>query len=428
MYALVDCNSFYVSCERVFDPSLWNRPTIVLSNNDGCAIARSREAKDLGIGMEPYFKIKDLCYRHNVAVLSSNYTLYGDMSSRVMNLLSQFSSRISIYSIDEAFIKLSDNWSEKEFYNYAKLMSDEILKCTGIPVSIGIASSKSLAKIAASRAKKLENNISVLINEAAQKQVLESLAVEDIWGIGKRWARRLKQLGIFTGLQLRESSESLIRKEFTIIGKKLLFELRGVECFSFEEEEVQTRRSVVSSRSFGREVTSFTELEEALSEYIARAGEKLRYNKMLAQSVGVFVQTNRFRDKQYYNSIYGELDYATSDIITIIKRAKELLSQLYQPGKRYKKCGVVLFNLRPHESYQLTFAEPVEASEKRNELYQAMDKLNKKYGRNTLRIAAQGIEQSWKMNCSYRSKCYTTKWSELPEAKCHNTVITSSLL
>jgi DNA polymerase V len=417
MYALIDCNSFYVSCERVFDPALWNRPVVVLSNNDGCVIARSREAKELGIDITPYFKIRDFCQRHDVAVLSSNYTLYGDMSSRVMNILQRYSPEISIYSIDEAFIQLPEDWSDRELRDYAAKIRETLLQCTGIPVSIGIAPSKTLAKIANAKAKHNIEGVSCLTNYESQRQTLYNLAVEEIWGIGKKWARRLRQLGIFDAWSLRQGSDSLIRKEFTIVGKKILYELRGISCFKFEEDEIQGRHSLVSSKSFGREVRDIEELEEALSEYIARAGQKLRYNEMLASSVGVFLQTNRFRDKQYYTSSYGELDYATSDIITIISRAKSILRELHVPGKKYKKCGVVLFNLTPADNYQLGFWEPERKNNGRDELYDAMDKLNKKYGSGTLRLAAQGIDQDWKMNSDFRSKCYTTNWNELMEVK-----------
>jgi len=413
VFALVDCNNFYASCERVFDPSLKNRPIVVLSNNDGCIVARSNEARALGIPMGvPFFESKAVIKKNNVAVFSSNYQLYGDMSQRVMDSLRLFAPDMEVYSIDEAFLRL-DHLQPRNLYEYCKTMRAKVMQWTGIPVSIGIGPSKVLAKVANRVAKKqTDDGVFDIRSQQAQDEILNTLDVEKIWGIAGRWAERLGRIGIEKASDLRDASPTIIRKQLSVVGERIVRELKGQSCIDLED--IQPRKNIMSSKSFGTLLTQKEPLEEALANYAARACEKLRQQNSRAQAVYVFVQTNGFRktDKQYNNALTWSLTVPTSDTRLIIEAAKFCLSRIYKQGYRYKKTGIMLLDLIPASLEQKhLFAD----SDHRpgDHLMDLVDRINKDHGPDTLFFGAQGVAREWKMRCGSRSPRYTTQWDEL---------------
>ena len=353
VFALVDCNNFYASCERVFDPRLKHRPIAVLSNNDGCIVARSNEVKALGIPMGvPYFEQKALIQKHNIKVFSSNYQLYGDMSQRVMDSLRLFAPDIEVYSIDEAFLRL-DHLQPRDLYDYCTTIRAKVMQWTGIPVSIGIGPTKVLAKVANRVAKKqTDEGVFDIRSRETQDEILKTLDVKKLWGIARRWAERLNRMGIETALKLRDAHPHIIRKQLSVVGERLLRELRGQSCIDLED--VQPRKNIMSSKSFGNLLTEKAPMQEALSNYASRACEKLRKQNSRAQAVYVFVQTNNFRetDAQYSNGITCSLTVPSSDTRTIIEAARFCLDRIYKPGYRYKKTGVMLLDLIPASQEQ----------------------------------------------------------------------------
>lgn len=407
IYVLVDCNNFYASCERVFQPSLNNKPVVVLSNNDGCVVARSNEAKTLGIKMgTPYFKHKELLEKNKVAVFSSNYKLYADMSSRVMNILSSFGYDVEIYSIDEAFFKIEGVFEEKLEKEFIKLRN-KILKELGLPVSIGIAPNKILAKLANKEAKKTKLGIFNLCDFRNLDEFLKKFDVEDIWGISRNIGFRLKGLGIRTVLQLKNSDHKLIRKKININVEKIVLELNQKICFDLEA--VASKKSIMSSRSFSKPVYKLNELEEALANYVVTACEKLRAQKSLAGALNVYLMTNRFKDGFYFNSINIFFDHS-NDTAYMVKKAKLGLEKIFKEDLEYKKCGVLLFNLIDETLLQgLLFFKP---NIRRLKLMQILDGLNKVH-RNTVFYASQGVQRTWSINFNMKSLEYTTNWNEL---------------
>jgi len=413
VFALVDCNNFYASCERVFDPSLKDRPIVVLSNNDGCIVARSNEVKALGIPMGvPFFEQKAIIKKHNVAAFSSNYQLYGDMSQRVMDSLRLFAPDMEVYSIDEAFLRL-DHLHPRNLYEYCKTIRAKVMQWTGIPVSIGIGPSKVLAKVANRIAKKqTDNGVFDIRSQEVQDKILRTLDVEKIWGIARRWAERLNRIGIHKASELRDASPTVIRKHLSVVGERLVRELRRHSCIDLED--IQPRKNIMSSKSFGALLTEKKPMEEALSNYAARACEKLRKQNSRAQAVYVFVQTNGFRktDKQYSNSITYNLTIPTSDTRLIIEAAKFCLSRIYKQGYRYKKTGVMLLDLIPASVEQKHLF--VDSDQRpRDHLIDVVDRINRDHGPDTLFFGAQGVSREWKMRCGLRSPRYTTQWNEL---------------
>jgi DNA polymerase V len=413
IFALVDCNNFYASCERVFDPRLKNRPIVVLSNNDGCIVARSNEVKALGIPMGvPYFEQKGVIKKHKIAVFSSNYQLYGDMSQRVMDSLRLFAPDMEVYSIDEAFLRL-DHLHLRDLYDYCTTLRAKVMQWTGIPVSIGIGPTKVLAKVANRVAKKqTDNGVFDIRSRQAQDEILKTLEVDKLWGIARRWAERLHRIGIETALELRDASPTIIRKQLSVVGERLVRELRGHSCIDLED--VQPRKNIMSSKSFGNLLTNKETLEEALANYAARACEKLRQQNSRAQAVYVFVQTNGFRetDKQYNNALTCPLTVPTSDTRTIIEAAKFCLSRIYKPGYRYKKTGIMLMDLIPaslEQKHLFADSDPRPS----DHLMGVVDRINQEHGPDTLFFGAQGVAREWKMRCGLRSPRYTTQWDEL---------------
>jgi DNA polymerase V len=412
-FALVDCNNFYPSCERVFDPSLKKRAIVILSNNDGCIVARSNEAKSLGIPMGvPVFEQKAVIKKHNVAVFSSNYQLYGDMSKRVMDSLGLFTPDMEVYSIDEAFLRL-DYLQPRNLFEYCKTIREKILQWTGIPVSIGIGPTKVLAKVANHVAKK-QTDVGVydIRSQHNQDEILGSLNINKLWGIAGRSSERLNSMGIYKASELRDASPPIIRKHLSVVGERILRELKGQSCIDLEN--IQPRKNIMSSKSFGKLLTKKEPIEEALSNYAARACEKLRKQNSRAQAVHVFVQTNGFRetDRQYNNAITHTLTTPTSDTRIIIETAKFCLSRVYKHGYRYKKTGVMLLDLIPASLEQKQLFVDFDHRQS-DHLMSIVDRVNKEQGSDTLFFGAQGVNREWKMRCGSRSPRYTTKWDEL---------------
>lgn len=415
-YALVDCNNFFVSCERVFQPKLANTPVAILSNNDGCIIARSNEIKQMGVPMgAPYYKWQQKIIQNGGQVLSSNYQLYGDMSNRVMSCIAKLAPKLEIYSIDEAFIQL-DGMSTAKQEQFAIKLSDYITKCTGIPVSIGVAATKTLAKIANFHAKKSSCSYLVITNQEQQQDLLNTTEVADIWGVGRRWGKKLRERGIYTAGQLSQQDSKQIRRAFSVIGERLVLELQGFSCLSLET--IAPRKNIIASRSFGTSVDSIEVLEEAVSSYVSRACVKLRGQQSRAQAIYVYIRTNKFSQitKQYYASKVIGFDNPTSDTREISYLAKQALRQIYQKNYKYHKAGIMLMDLVPNGQEQTNLFVQKDHS-KSDLLMQTIDSINKLHGRGTLKFAAEGLEQSWAMRNNLRSPRFTTNWEELLEVK-----------
>ena len=411
MIALVDCNNFYVSCERVFNPRLEGKPVVVLSNNDGCVVARSNEVKALGVSMgTPLFKLRPLIQQHGIQVFSSNYALYGDLSRRVMEVLGMFTPEVEVYSIDEAFLCLT-GLSCEIVAHHLRLM---VKQWTGIPVSVGVATTKTLAKIANHQAKR-QGGVCVLSDPAP---VLAQLPVSDVWGIGRRRTQRLEAQGITTALHLREVDLALIRQLLGIVGVRTVLELRGVACLPLELCP-PPRKSCCVSRGFGRPVESLAELKEAIACYGARAAAKLRRDGRVAQTMQVFITTNRFRpqEPQYANSETLVLPYPANDTPTLVRAALGATERLYRPGYEYHKAGVVLLDLSDSAIAQGSLFLDEDRRERAGRLMEAVDSLNQRFGAGTVRWAAEGWQQGWQMRAEWRSPRFTTRWDELVVAR-----------
>jgi DNA polymerase V len=416
VFALADCNNFYVSCERVFCPSLEGRPVVVLSNNDGCIIARSDEAKALGLQMgDPYHLNKEQLTRHGVAVFSSNYALYGDMSRRVMDTLSTFTPEIELYSIDEAFLNLA-GFERRGLTDYARLIRATVRRDTGIPVSIGIGPTKTLAKVANHLAKAQPETGGVYeLSEAETDSALAGIEVREVWGVGPRWAKWLEDQGIATALDLKRADPKAIRRKMTVVGERLVHELNGQPCLPLELV-TPPRQGLTVSRSFGQTLTALHPIQEALVQFVGQAAEKLRRQNLMAGQVLVFVTTNRFSATQpfYANSATVKLPYPTDFTPDLIEAAAQLLETLYRPGFYYQKCGVMLLDLSPATQMQ---ADLFDTRDRAREawLMRALDSLNADHGARTVRVGNHGGKRpAWAMRQAFRSPRYTTHWRELP--------------
>jgi DNA polymerase V len=413
IYALVDCNNFYASCERVFRPALNGKPVVVLSNNDGCIVARSNEAKSLGIAMgEPYFKAKHVIEKNDVKVFSSNYTLYGDMSRRVMETLSTFTPSMEIYSIDEAFLNLAG--FTQNFTEYATEIRDTVAKWTGMGVSIGIAKTKTLAKVANRLAKKSEKAKGVLdlVDSPHVEVALKRTPVGDVWGIGKKTSAKLEAVGIHDALQLRDADIGWIKKTFGVTGERVVYELRGVRCFGLEEQPAP-QKGITVSRSFGKEIVTCEGLKQATARYVARAGEKLRQQKLAATTMTIFAMTNRFDKKNhYYNAETVTFTTATADTSEMLAAAMRAVEIVYREKAKFKKSGVMLGGLINENKIQRSLFDKTD-QKKLNKLMRTVDSINKKMSC-PLTWAAEGIEQPWVTKSDLRSMRYTTNWRELP--------------
>lgn len=417
--ALVDCNNFYVSCERVFDPSLEGKPVAVLSNNDGCLVSRSNEVKALKIPMgAPGFKHEALIRKHGGTLLSSNYTLYGDMSRRVMDVLQKFSPELEIYSIDEAFLGLN-GFRVRDLDAYGRKICATVRKWTGIPVSVGISRSKTLAKVANHYAKRHSGyrGCLVLLDDERIQKALEQLPVSELWGIGRQYDKFLRQNKISTAWQLRNAPEKFIDHYMTSVGHKTVLELQGYSCIDLDEAPA-ARKSIVVSRSFGKQVSELAELEEAVSTYITRAAEKLRSQHSVAGHLMVFLNTNRFKEgPQYNNSAQITLSPPTAYTPDLIKTALELLRDLWLPGFEFKKAGVMFADIMDEGDVPLNLIETNYLDDERKALIDAVDKINRRCGRDTVFFASSGIRKDWQMKRARLSPSYTTRWSDLLKTK-----------
>ena len=415
MIALVDCNNFYVSCERVFNPKLNKKPVVVLSNNDGCVIARSNEAKKIGIKMgEPVFKIKYIIEKYNVYVFSTNLTLYGDMSKRVIDILSQHVKRMEVYSIDEAFLDFSDFPEEERAFHIREI----IMQYTGIPVSIGIAKTKTLAKVANSIAKRNNNSgVYLMLDESIILQSLRQFPVDNLWGVGRRYAKKLKEIGIYNAYQFSKAETSLIQKQLSINAVKTQKELKGEICYPLELTS-RRKKSICTSRSFSEDIKKLRVLKESVSSYASTCSMKLRKEKSCCSVISVFLNTNPFKynSKQYNPYKTFKLDVPTNDSLEIIKFALKGLNQIYHDDYSYKKAGVIVGGIVSENEIQLSLFNNLDRK-KRVKINAVLDDINTKIGSDKIRFAVQGKGRGWRLKQEKLSPCYTTKFSDILEVR-----------
>tara|TARA_R110002110_G_scaffold415856_3_gene658493 strand:+ start:72660 stop:73943 length:1284 start_codon:yes stop_codon:yes gene_type:complete len=417
--AIVDCNNFYVSCERVFQPKLEGQPVVVLSNNDGCAVARSDEAKKIGIKMgQPYFQFKHLEKKHGIHVFSSNYALYGDMSARMAVILEQFSDTIEIYSIDEAFVNLT-KYKNLDLNEYGQDLRQTIRQQIGLPVSVGISTTKTLAKLANYYVKKNKlatSGVFDLTTKKTQNWLLPKISIENIWGVGSRSTEKLKVYDIKTAHDLKLANPAWIRKKFSVIMLRTVYELNNEACFDFEHEPAP-KKEIVCSRSFGTLQTEWQALRSAISHHTANAAAKLRKQDSMCMGIYVSIRTNPFRnhDTQYGKGSYQVLPQPTDETSVLLKYAVEGLKHVYKQGYRYKKAGIMLYDIRDNKMQQLSLLEPNLQSDPK--LMKALDLINLRYGKGTLQYGCEKTAAGWKMSSSNLSPSYTTKWSDLPIVK-----------
>ncbi|MEB5528091.1 translesion error-prone DNA polymerase V subunit UmuC [Vibrio cholerae] len=420
VFALVDCNNFYASCEKLFRPDLKDTPVVVLSNNDGCVVARSREAKLLGIKMGvPVFQIKAEMQRHGILAFSSNYALYADLSSRVMRTLEEMAPRVEVYSIDEAFLDLTGIESAISLVEFGQQVRERIGHWIGITVCVGIAPTKTLAKLANHAAKKYPATQGVvdLTNPDRQRRLLALVPVDDVWGVGKRLSKRLNTLGITTALDLANASPRAIRDQFSVVLERTVRELNGESCIELEEIP-PTKKQIVCSRSFRVKVTHFELLREAVCEYATRATEKLRKEQQQAKVMTVFIRTSPFKDNepQYSNSASGELLIPSCDTRDFIELASHLIKRIWKDGFRYAKAGVMLSDFYDPGMFQPGLFDDVSTRSNSQQLMSVLDSINQS-GAGKVFFAGQGTKKDWSMKREYLSPAYTTRWDQLPRVK-----------
>ncbi len=420
VFALVDCNNFYASCEKLFRPDLKDTPVVVLSNNDGCVVARSREAKSLGIKMGvPVFQIKSEMQRHGILAFSSNYALYADLSSRVMRTLEEMAPRVEVYSIDEAFLDLTGIESAISLVEFGQQVRERIGHWIGITVCVGIAPTKTLAKLANHAAKKYPATQGVvdLTNPDRQRRLLALVPVDDVWGVGRRLSTRLNELGITTALDLANASPRAIRDQFSVVLERTVRELNGESCIELEEIP-PTKKQIVCSRSFGAKVTQFELLREAVCEYATRATEKLRKEQQQAKVLTVFIRTSPFKDNepQYSNSASGELLIPSCDTRDFIELANHLLKRIWKDGFRYAKAGVMLSDFYDPGMFQPGLFDDISTRSNSQQLMSVLDTINQS-GAGKVFFAGQGTKKDWSMKREHLSPAYTTRWDQLPRVK-----------
>ncbi|MCC6181849.1 MAG: Y-family DNA polymerase [Bacteroidia bacterium] len=414
MYALIDCNNFYASCERVFNPSLNNKPIVVLSNNDGCVIARSNEAKELGIPMGAVaYQFKEEFIKYHVHVFSSNYALYGDMSNRVMSILGKYNSEIEVYSIDEAFLKFKGF----EKFNLSEIgytMRTDVLKSTGIPISIGFAPTKALAKVANKIAKKFPDKThSVYIIDTEEKRIkaLKWTKIEDVWGIGRQHSNRLNRIGIKTAFDFCNLSELWVKKNMSIVGTRLQYELKGTSVLDLED--IQPKKNIATTRSFERNYTQLEDIKERVATFATTCAHKLRKQKSCCKTLLVFIHTNGHRSElpQYNKNIVIKLPFASNSSIVLVEYAIKGLIHIFKQGYQYKKAGVIVMDFVPEDNMQTTlFQSPIL---KHKQLMITMDRINNTIGQEKLKLACQDINRTWKMRQEKLSPRYTTQLTEI---------------
>ena len=421
LWALVDCNNFYASCEKLFRPDLANRPVVVLSNNDGCIVARSAEVKALGIPMGvPEFKARALLKQHDVAVFSSNYALYGDISARVMATLEHVCPNVEQYSIDEAFLRLDGSLASNT-EELAHTIRDTVRQWTGITVSVGIAETRTLAKLSNHLAKKGGGLHALYRDQPDFEAILRVCPVSEVWGIGRRQAKKLYEIGVSTALGLSEATDIWLRKNLTVTGWKTAMELRGTPCIG-EDDAPPARRTFVSSRSFGQRVYDLRLLEQAVATFTVRAAERLRRNDLVAGGIAVHIRTPRHGSGQLYDvTAQSPLMPATADTTAMLQVGKRLLTSIYKEGPGYAKAGIMLYDLCPVGSQQGSLLVPSkpETDDHKKGLMDALDRINGKHGRGAVQFGAEGPKRAgWHLQCKHRSPRVTTDWNELPLATC----------
>ena len=426
LFALVDVNNMYVSCERVFNPKLEGKPVVVLSNNDGCGVARSAEVKALGVKMgEPWFKLKDMAKEHGIIALSSNYTLYGDMSNRIMTVLSDYSPDIEVYSIDESFLSLNGLgglWPSPT--DMGQSIRQRVRQWVGVPVCVGIGPSKTMAKLANHIAKKRStfNSVCDLSSMSSEEinAILSTIEVGEVWGVGRRIAEHLNAASIDTVAKLRNASSSWLRSEFGVVMERTGNELNGLSCLALEEV-APAKKQIISSRSFGQPVITFDELGESVASYMTRAAEKLRHQQSVCEAIQVFVQTNRFKetDRQYSNSILVPLPNPSCDTRLLVRAAMYGLEHIFRPGYYYKKAGVILQGISSASVQQQSLFTTFGDGAQSDVIMQTLDGLNARFGRGTVSLAAAGIRNDWQMKREKKTPNYTTQWDEIPVAQAH---------
>lgn len=419
MFALIDCNNFYASCERVFRPDLNNRPIVVLSNNDGCVIARSNEAKALGIPMgAPAFEWEALFQKHGVQVFSPNFALYGDMSQRVMSIAEGYSPELEVYSIDEAFLKFS-GFERLDLRAHTEAMRDQILRWTGIPTSVGIAPTKALTKLANRIAKKFPletGHVHWIDSEEKRLKALRWLKVEDVWGIGRQHTRRLQAMGVKTAYEFTLLDDLWVRKHLNITGLRLKRELQGKPMLSLESSS--PKQSIATTRSFEKNYTSFDQVRERVSTFAASCAEKLRQQGSCCRVLTVFIHTNPHRHDlgQCHRSTAIKLPFATNSTLELVRFANFALTSIFEAGYAYKKAGVIVQDFTPEDSTQITLFE--NRDPRHIPLLQVVDRLNQRYGQQKIRLASQDLQRVWKMRQEKRSPRYTTCLQELIQVRC----------
>lgn len=418
MFALVDCNNFYASCQRVFEPRLIGKPVVILSNNDGCVIARSNEAKALGIPMgAPAFEYKQLFETHKVFVYSSNYALYGDMSQRVMTILARYTPEIEVYSIDEAFLKFK-GFEHFDLNSYGIEIQKKVTKSTGIPISVGFAPTKALAKVANKIAKKFPDRTqSVYVIDTEEKRIkaLKWTKIEDVWGIGRKHTKRLQAKNVLTAYQFTLLPDDWVRKEMSVLGLRLKRELEGKPTLDLEI--TKNKKSIATTRSFENNTMKWEEVSERVATFAVSCAEKLRRQQSHCNQIMVFVHTNRFRkdQPQYSRNIIINTEFPTNSSIEINKYAQLGLKAIFKEGYYYKKAGVVVMEITPNEKVQLSLFNS--SNPKHQPLMAVIDKLNRSFGVNKIKFATQSLGRQWKMKQEKLSPCYTTKWSDVLEIK-----------
>lgn len=417
MYAIIDCNSFYCSCEQVFRPDIADKPVVVLSNNDGCVIARNAKAKERGVAMAgPAFKIQHLFQEHDVQVFSSNYTLYADMSRRVMNVLQLFCPKLELYSIDECFAHL-EGMAAEELEPFARKLKEAVGRWVKIPVSVGIGATKTLAKAANRLAKKNKSDVWVLGTEEERERCLRQLPIGDVWGIGRQHQSRLLDRGVTTAYEFTQLNQGWVRKNMSVVGERTFLELRGIPCLEIQDQR-ESKDTICTSRSFGKLLTTLEPICDAVATHANRCAEKLRSQQSAAQIVHVFLITNRHRKDlpQYNPSLSYLLPVASSNTPELVAHAVRLLKEIYKPGYHYMKAGVILSAIQPNNPLQADLFDTVDRAP-RDRVSAAMDLLNRRFGQDVVRTAVQGYErQVWGLRCQHRSPDYTTRAEDMPVA------------
>ena len=423
VFALVDCNNFYASCEKLFDPKLANVPVVVLSNNDGCVVARSAEVKALGLPMgQPWFKMRDQAKQHGIVAFSSNYALYADMSNRVVEVLAQFSPNIEVYSIDESFLDLA-GFEPAGLAGYGQTIRERVQQWLGLTVCVGIAPTKTLAKLANHCAKKNLAGANGVCDFSTmpvtdQDELFARIEVGEVWGIGRRLAPQLHAIGLRTARALRDANPEMLRRRFSVVLERTVHELRGTSCLVLEEV-TPDRQQILCSRSFGEHVFTLDVLQEAVTSHMCRAAEKLRVQDSLAGAVTVCIRTSPFNPpgSHYQKTVTQILPEASADSRTLTRAALEILKRAYQQGYAYQKAGVMLSDIRPRQRLQASLFLAQSTNENNNPLMQTMDRINARWGRGTLHLAAEGVDRAWQMKRGHLSPGYTTEWSDLPVVK-----------